>query len=220
MWKVTEMHTVNRIPIFTTDIFKIKLSNHSKIKKYLMDNVYPGFLKHGPNDVIQNVYTDSSVFKQTSVKVPWKMLSKFYEDDIWKILETIGVTEDKWTINLGCWYGFTTESLAEFVHDHSGGPSNNQFGAVHYVTLDEDTSGTVFVDPCAKQIKSALPTNSPKLCPDYFAPMKRAPAVNEGDLIMFPAWLDHHVPKHTNGKLRVVVVMNIKIRSDNNSSYE
>jgi hypothetical protein len=207
------MIVVDRIPIFSTDIFKIKLSNHNKIKKYLMDNVYPGFLKDGPNDPVQNVYTDSSVFKQSSIKVPWKMLSKFYEDDVWEVLKTIGVTKDDWSLDLGCWYGFTTESLSEFVHDHSGGPNNYQFGAVHYVTLDTESSGTVFVDPCSKQIKSALPTNSPSLCPDYFAPTKRAPAVQEGDFIMFPAWLDHHVPKHTNGTLRVVVVMNIMIRT-------
>jgi hypothetical protein len=200
---------IDNIPIFTTNIFKFKVSNHDKIKKYLMDNVYPRFLKDPVTDPLSNMYTD---YCPGAAKVPWAMLSKFYEDDIKTFLESTGLDfSQSWSFNFACWYGFTTHSIAEFVHDHTGGPATIQWSGVHYVVLDEGAHGTIFCDPCARLKKSVSPTKNKHYLPAMYYPSKQTPSVSEGDMVIFPSWVDHHTPRHETGKLRVVVAMNIML---------
>jgi Putative 2OG-Fe(II) oxygenase len=200
---------IDSIPIFTTNVFKFKASNHDKIKKYLMDNVYQNFLNEPANDVLANIYTD---YCPGAVKVPWAMLSKFYEVDVKKFLESTGVDfNDGWTFKFTCWYGFTTNTTSEFVHDHTGGPKTIQWSAVHYVVLD-DAYGTIFCDPCARQKKSVIPTKNKNYVPSIYYPNKQMPTVEESDVIVFPSWVEHHTPRHETGTLRVVVAMNIMLR--------
>ena len=51
------MINIEIIPLFSVDVLRIKATNHDKIKKYIMDNVFPHFEKRGPNDPIQNTFS-------------------------------------------------------------------------------------------------------------------------------------------------------------------
>jgi ectoine hydroxylase-related dioxygenase (phytanoyl-CoA dioxygenase family) len=148
------------------------------------------------------------------------IISKFYEDDIREFLEFTGIDFSKgWTFKVTCWYGMMTNSTSQFPHDHTGGPRTIQWSAVHYVTLDNENSGTVFLNPNARMIKSVIPTKNKNELPEMYWPDKKQMLVEEGDLLLFPSWLDHHTPAHTTGNLRVVVAMNVMLTYDNKEGY-
>lgn len=203
---------ITPVEIFSVPMAKMKARNQDKIKKYLMENVYPYFEKNGPNDKITNAYTD---YVPGAVKAPWKMLSKFYEDDISEFLEYTGIDFSLgWTWKSTHWYGMMHTSNSQFVHDHTGGPTTIQWSAVHYVVLKEKTPGTVFVNPNSRMMKSVIPTKNRNYLPAMYYPTEKEILVEEGDIVFFPSWLDHHTPDHTNGDLRVVAPMNIMMKFD------
>ena len=39
--------------------------------------------------------------------------------------------------------------------------------------------------------------------------------VEEGDIVLFPSWMDHSAPKHTSNSLRIVNAVNIMMRLKN-----
>lgn len=206
------MTDVIEIPLFPVPLFKLKVTNHTKIKKYLMDNIYPHFLKNGVNDTAANVYTD---YIPGAVKAPWAMLSKFYDKDITEFLKTTGIDFNKgWSYDLTCWYGMMTDTNNTLVHDHTGGPSNIQWSGVHYIELDtSNTNGTIFLNPNARMMKGVVPTKDTTKLPDLYRPYDKQCTVEDGDLVLFPSWLDHRTPDYS-GALRVVVAMNIMLKLD------
>jgi len=182
-----------------------------------MDNVYPQYIKDGINDKLTNAYTD---YVPGAAKVPWMILTKFYEDDVKEFLKHTGIDFDQgWTYKITCWYGMMHNSTSQFVHDHTGGPKTIQWSAVHYIELDNENSGTVFLNPNARMMKNVIPTKNRNHLPTMYYPIEEQILVEEGDVVFFPAWLDHHTPLHTTGNLRIVVAMNIMLTFDNVEGY-
>jgi uncharacterized protein (TIGR02466 family) len=205
------------IPLFPVNLVKLKMRNHSKIKKYLMDTVYPQYVRDGVNDKLTNAYTD---YVPGAAKVPWMMLTKFYDEDVKEFLKHTGIDFDQgWSYKITCWYGMMHNSTSQFVHDHTGGPKTIQWSAVHYVVLDDKNSGTVFLNPNARMMKSVIPTKNRNHLPAMYYPIEEQVLVEEGDMVFFPAWLDHHTPAHTTDNLRAVVAMNIMLTFDNVEGY-
>jgi uncharacterized protein (TIGR02466 family) len=209
------MSNVTPISLFPIDVYKIKVTEHEKIKKYLMDHVHPHFVKHGANDRIQNTLTDYG-FTADAAYCHWPFLLDLYKPDIMKILTSIGFNFKKhpWQVKMKGWYNMCTSNTATFVHDHTGGPTTIQFSAVHYVKLGDDNNATVFKNPNGKNIKATTPTKNFDYLPDYFINFQRMPEVEEGDLILFPSWLDHYVPNYNAGNLRITTALNIMMRVD------
>lgn len=205
--------TVEAITLFKTELYKTKFKGHDVVKNYLMSHIYPKFLEDGPNDSVQNIYTD---YYPGAKQCHWNLFIKHYESACKEILEKIDINfKDPWKIIIKPWYNFTTYNDKEFLHDHVGGPSTIQFSAVHFVVFDNNCQGTVFENPSYQYIKSIAPTKNVDHLPLYFREHKRIPIVEEGDFILFPSWLRHHVPPHTSNTLRITVAMNIILRIDN-----
>jgi hypothetical protein len=204
--------SVETINLFPIQIFKKRCSNHDTIKKYMLDMVYNDFIKKGPNDQRQNTYTD---YLENATFVHWPYLYSLYESDIKSMLSNIGFNVSNIKLLLNGWYVFTEHSEAMFVHDHTGGPSTIQFAVVHYVNLEKDSKGTAFQNPWSRKMKSTTPTKDLQLLPNYYLNFSSCPEVEEGDIVMFPAWLDHNVPMHTNNTLRVTNALNVVVRLDN-----
>lgn len=209
--------SITPLPLFPVNLAKIKMRNHDKIKKYLMDNIYPHYLRDGVNDKKSNAYTD---YLPGAIKAPWKMLSQFYEDDIHEFLEYTGIDFSLgWTYKVTCWYGMMNNTTAKFVHDHTGGPTTIQWSGVHYVVMEDSAPGTVFLNPNSRMMKAAIPTKNRNYLPEMYYPVEQSIVVEEGDMVFFPAWLDHHTPEHTSGGLRIVVPVNIMLHFDNVEGY-
>lgn len=205
--------TVIDMPLFAVPVFKFKATNHETIKKYMIDHVYPHFVKNGVNDKAAQAYTD---YVPGAVKVPWNMLEKFYYDDVQNFLEHTGIDFSLgWKFKIRCWYALMTNTSSQFVHDHTGGPKTIQWSMVHYVKVDNpDSAGTVFMNPNIRMIKSVTPTKNRNLLPEMYLPPPVSPVVSEGDVVVFPSWLDHHTPAHTDGSLRIVVPLNVMLSID------
>lgn len=211
----SQMTKVTELNLFPIPLYKIRVTNHEKIKKYLMDHVYPVYVKRGPNDPIQNTFTDYG-FTADAAFCNWDYLNKLYKDDFIDLLQATGINLAKhpWQIKLKGWYNFTNQNTAQFLHDHTGGPSLITFSAVHYVVLSDNSLPTVFKNPSMKYIRSVTPTKNLDYLPSYFFNFDNIPDCVEGDMIMFPSWLDHYVPQHINGNLRVTTAFNIMMRVD------
>jgi hypothetical protein len=204
--------SVESIDLFPIQIFKKRCSNHDTIKKYMIDMVYQDFINKGPNDKRQNAYTD---YVEGATFIHWPYLYSLYESDIKSMLAAVGFSIPNIKISLKGWYMFTEHSESMLVHDHTGGPSTIQFAVVHYINLEKDSKGTVFHNPWARSMKATTPTKDIKLIPNYYLNFNNCPDVVEGDIVMFPAWLDHNVPMHDNNTLRVTNALNVTVRLDN-----
>jgi hypothetical protein len=206
------MSEVEKIDIFPVTIFKIKSRNHEIIKKYMIDKVYDRFVKDGCNDEWQQTYTD---YVPGAAMVHWPYLFDLYQPDVEEILKAIGMQSHvKWDVRLTGWYNFTTHCEKNFIHDHMGGPSVINLAMVHYVSLEKDTHGTVFQNPNMKLMKASCPTKDLTKLPSYWTGFNICPDVEEGDIVIFPSWLDHCIPAHTNGTLRITNAVNIILRAE------
>lgn len=205
--------TIESINLFPIKICKTKCDQHDKIKKHILDNVYKSFCEHGPNNDQLNSYSD---YLPGGAMVHWPYLINLYMPTIKKLLVEMGIADvDKWSIRVAGWYNISTKMESTFFHDHTGGPSTIQFSIVHYVSLSKTAEGTVFQNPNLKQIKATVPTKDLKLVPGYFLNYYETPDVEEGDMIIFPAWIDHSMPVHTDDSLRITNAMNVMLRIDN-----
>lgn len=200
------------INLFPVTLLKKQASNHEVIKKYMLDMVYDDFVKFGPNDKIQGTYTD---YVNGATMVHWPYLYQLYQKDVEDFLKELGFKEtDKWDISLKGWYNFST-SNSPMMHDHMGGPNVINFAIVHYVVLDDTANGTFFQNPNLKLIKASSPTKDLTFLPTYFQSHFECPDVSEGDIVMFPAWLDHSPGVH-NGSLRAVNALNVSVKIKDN----
>lgn len=209
------MNQIEKIPLFSIDLLKIPATNHDKIKKHIMDLVYPHYVKNGPNDPIQNTYTDYGMTHDAAF-CHWPYLYKLYDQDIRSCIEACGfdLKKHSWQIKMKGWYNLTNQNTKEFIHDHMGGPKTIQFSAVHYVSLENKSWPTAFKNPMQKLIKATIPTKNMDYLPSYFYNFDRMPEATEGDIVFFPSWIDHYVPAHTNGTLRITNALNIMMRAD------
>lgn len=197
--------------IFPVTLIKTKVEKNDLIKEFLLKHVLEHFELTGPNDKTNNTYTD---YLPGAAQVYWPFLYNIYKPVIISMLKTINVITHNYDLKLTGWYVFAKSTSSTFVHDHVGGPSTVSFSCVHYVNLKDDSMGTVFQNPAMKLIKSTSPTKNLNRLPEYFKNYYHTPIVEEGDIVMFPSWLDHFIPPHNNNTLRITVPLNVILRLD------
>jgi hypothetical protein len=208
---------IETINLFPLKICKTRCINHEIIKKYMIDNVYDHFCQVGPNDDQLRNYTD---YLPGAKFVHWHYLINLYMDCIKRLLTEIGINDiNSWSIKVTGWYNVSTHLETPSFHDHTGGPNTIQFSVVHYVCLSEDSKGTVFQNPNIKQIKATVPTKDLKILPSYFLNFHEIPSVKEGDMIIFPSWLDHSFPVHLDGSLRITNALNVMLKIDDKIGF-
>jgi uncharacterized protein (TIGR02466 family) len=116
------------------------------------------------------------------------------------------------SFNLDMWYNAYARDQYQEWHSHSGGLAD--FSAIHYLKFDKSLhSATGFRNPISKSrifssLKNAERIKSIKngLYTEVYYPN-----VKEGDLIIFPSWLEHICPPNRSNKLRVTVAFNIEL---------
>jgi uncharacterized protein (TIGR02466 family) len=103
----------------------------------------------------------------------------------------------------GMWANVNTPGYAHPVHAHS----NNFLSGVYYVTAPEGAGGLVFLDP-RKQHQVLVPTLA------QITPMNstaaRLPA-EEGQMILFPAWLEHYTEANQSAAPRISIAFNLML---------
>lgn len=202
---------INPFPIY---IYKMKATHHQEIKEYLIKHVYPKFKELGPNGGLQNIYTD--YLPGSGAMIHWPYIYDRYTDDVKLMLSEVGFNmKQPWDIRMKGWYNFTTNNDEEWAHDHMGGASNINYSFVHYVTVGDKDDGTIFLNPNYKLIRAAMPTKNVNFLPEIMFNDRYQVKVEEGDIVLFPSWLDHTAPKHTTDTLRITNAVNVMMRLTN-----
>lgn len=109
------------------------------------------------------------------------------------------------------WYNYYDDGEYQEIHDHLNSNiflKKAHFSCIHYLKYDSNVHvPTTFIDPI-EQVR----THSLEMESNHYGP-KYHPHVREGDLIMFPSYLQHFVQKSdpTPDSPRITVAFNLHV---------
>ena len=121
-----------------------------------------------------------------------------------KILEFLEVDHEGFEIT-GCWANLNPRGAWHKPHSHG----NNYLSGVYYVRAPEGADRITFHDPRI-QVEQISPRVLNRNAHNSNAHTLK---IQEGQLLMFPAWLAHSVPENSSDELRVSISFNIMFRS-------
>lgn len=196
------------IPIFPILLFKTKVKNHKKIKDLSFDIISKEYNKK--STTFDNPW-DSDVFTTFNSVVPeihWDEILSEYIDVIKEMQHELGAAG---TVHINnAWFNAYKTNQSHELHDHLPG----QFSAIHYIAYDASKHlPTVFVNPVRQLALSNSPnfnTNDPDSVPPTWVGQTSL-LVEEGDLVIFPSFLEHKVPKQKSDDIRIVLAFNFNI---------
>jgi hypothetical protein len=196
--------------LFQSPMYKFKASNHSYIKKHMMDTIYPSFLSDGFNSQDRKLY--SSYFPN-AVPIDQDFFIESYKSDILKFINKAGFSSNHtWEHRARFWYNIGVDGTYQEVHDHVGGPFPINYAGVHFVNFDKtEHQGTAFYHPMESMIRSLQPTSNENFRPDDFNNLIKFAEVEEGDIIIFPGYVPHSVMTQHSDIPRVTVSFNLSI---------
>jgi len=197
--------------VFPIPIFHTKATEHEKIKKYVMDEIYPVYEENGYNSKSCKVFSD--YFPGAPI-ADQDLLSNLYRDDIYDLLRTVGFSEElPWRVFPYFWYNITGEGGWQEQHDHISGPLPSQFSGIHYVKYDKDEHKPVeFENPLATLLRSMAPSSNKESLPEFFRALHAYPKdIEEGDIIIFPSYLKHAVNIQESTKDRISIAFNLGV---------
>lgn len=199
--------------LFTVPVYKTVSSKHKEIKEYVMNNIFPEFIKNGPND--QDRYIYSSYFPNAAI-LDKEFLDTMYKKDVDDFMVKAGYNKLKsWNRKIKYWYNIGVKGSYQEYHDHINGPLPVSFVGVHHIEFDpNEHMGTVFYNPLQGYLKSMQPTTIEKFLPDDYRDIQKTLDVSEGDLIIFPAYVGHSVMTQHSIKPRITIALNISIYED------
>jgi hypothetical protein len=208
---------IYKTPLFEVPMYKLKASRHAEIKQWMLDNVFSDFEKNGPNEPSRNLY--SSYFPGAP-KLDNSTFSNFYVKDINNFLDKAGFSKfHQWQTKLNFWYNLSLKGAYQEVHDHLGGPIPISYAAIHYVVFDKhEHVSTVFYNPLESILKSLQPTTTDQFRPNDYKGFQKILDVEEGDIVIVPAYVAHSVMKQISDKPRLTVAFNISVYEK--SAYE
>jgi|TARA_B100000035_G_C20821837_1_gene474594 uncharacterized protein (TIGR02466 family) len=127
---------------------------------------------------------------------PLKSLAEFIEGQIPMLCETMGFpTEGRKLLNL--WVNMNPKFAYNLVHVHT----EAKFSGVFYVNVNENSGDFAFVNPQFYKSETHTPTK-------YTCSEVRCKPQNN-KLLIFPAWIQHHVLANLSDDVRVSISFNI-----------
>lgn len=172
--------------------------------------------KNDYNEGINGLSTVYSDYFDGALKTNQPLLLDLYKPDIEALMSKVGFKQEvPWHYRGYFWYAITEKGGSQDTHDHTTGPSILTFCGIHYVEYDEeDHEAAYFINPQEQIMRATYPSEDPNLVPDYFKKLIKAPKVKQGEIIWFPAWLKHIVPRQKSDKRRIAIALNISIKHD------
>lgn len=190
----------------TTHISEVK--NHQLIKDVCMPYVEKAY-EENPSTFVDP--WDADVFTTFGKKIDldWGQILSQYLENIQEFAAGLGIAGNP--IITEAWLNAYKRNQNQEIHDHSPG----HFAAVHYLKYDiEEHLPTIFINP----YRQASISNKP----DFHDSIDNVPQtwvaqsflrVKEGDLVIFPAFLEHKVPRQQSDKMRVTLSFNFNFKT-------
>lgn len=160
-------------------------------------------------DAISDMRASNPEPQGRSCRAGWNSQDKLFEDALFAPLKAV-VMESLASI-LKEHYNITTDQKASIVawanvHDHGGFNTqhlhpNNTFSGTYYLRVPEGAGPIVFKDPRYASLMNPLGTAT-----------ESAILPKEGQLIIFPSWLEHRVELNQSQDARVSVAFNVALR--------
>ena len=201
------------IELFPVTIFKTQVENNYYLKELLV----PDILKDSINLSIPEDWTTHKIkssFGQKSDVI--ESNRKFLEREYIECMREIFDKEFDVEID-SIWYNVYTDGEYQEVHDHLGTPLKpSHFSFIHFLSFDKKNHRPPeFHDPLA-QIRNLSVELDRTRCGDVYVP-----DIKEGDLLMFPSYLQHCVPSGKSTLYpRITISFNIRVlKYGNDKSY-
>jgi len=192
------------IELFPVTVFQTQIKNNNLLKKVLIKDI----LNSAKNleipetwitDKILTSFTeDSNIIEKNKL-----LLENTYLDSISEIFDREVEVDIK-----KIWYNIYLNGEYQEEHDHLGGIFNQaHFSFIHFLCFDErDHKPPEFRDPLSQLRNLSIELDSNKWGEVY------VPKVREGDLLMFPSYLQHSVPAGNKTSYpRITLSFNISV---------
>ena len=185
------------VSLFPTYFWKLKVSNHKSIKERYLQSFIDGY-ENNIYDIAEGWVTHKC---HTSFEKS-KLMDRDICDEYASIFDSI--FNKQWTGNFDCWYSVYKNNEYQEWHDHM--PST--LSAIHFLNFKEEHKAPIFEDPL-KRLKSII--NRTALNKDLSSSFRYTPEVEEGDIIIFPSYLQHTVPAGKYNSHRVTISLNLNV---------
>lgn len=195
------------IELFPVTVFKSKIVNNDFLKEVLCEPI----LESSEDLVIPEDWTTDRIKTSFAGEPSGKEVLKNYKSLLEEhYIECISEFFDK-EFNFiidKIWYNIYTDGEYQEVHDHLGTSLNpTHFSLIHFLSFNKNEhKPPEFRDPISQLRMLSLEFDNNK-CGEVYVP-----DVEEGDLLMFPCYLQHCVPpvKRTNYP-RITISFNIRV---------
>ena len=185
------------VSLFPTYFWKLKVSNHESIKSRYLQSFIDGY-ENNIYDIPEGWVTHKC---HTSFNES-KLMDRDICDEYASIFDSI--FNKKWTGNFECWYQVYKNDEYQEWHDHM--PST--LSAIHFLNFKEEHKAPMFQDPI-RNLKATM--NHAGLNERMLETDKYTPEVEEGDIIIFPSYLQHTVPAGKYNSHRVTIALNLNV---------
>lgn len=200
-----------RKSLFPVSIFHTNIRENNSLKERYLPRILDNYGKRSI-DIPSgwdtgNVYTsfdndgiNQSIFDEVIVRTYFEYIKKFFDKEVeFDIVDL--------------WFNCYENGEYQEQHNHLNYDIFNStvahFACIHYLRFDPKVhQSAVFVDPI-----NELRFNTLEMTSNHYV-SKYVPQVNEGDIIMFPNYLEHFVKQTppTEGNPRVTISFNISVK--------
>ena len=195
--------------IFPVTIYKTRIEDNDFLKEKIVSGVEKALPELDPpedwaTDNLKTSFEGEPKGKEVLVGKNNVLLKKYYSDAISEIFDK----EITWEIVDDIWYNYYEKGSYQELHEHIADPFQKiHFSCIHYLSYDRGIhTPAEFQDPI-----SAIRAHSLTLDKDFVGDFY-IPQVKEGDLIMFPTYLQHRVlPQKLSDIPRITLSFNFRL---------
>jgi uncharacterized protein (TIGR02466 family) len=199
--------------IFSPFYYKSKVTDHEKIKTSLIDHIQTQHTKN-PNNQPESwsckVHTTQSKFdlKLFSIK-------EFYQKDVIKFIDDLKVPASIEVSISDIWFNAYKKGQWQESHHHYGKQSV-YFSAVHFLKYDKELHPPLIFNNMNRLLFT--PCNIGRSTSLDYWDLDKVVDVEEGDVIIFPSFIEHQVNVQESDELRSTISFNIELKYNESNS--
>ena len=195
--------------IFPLTIYHTSVRDNDYLKELLVPEIEKAIPelnipKHWATNNLRTSFESEPKGKEVFTKENNSILTDYYSEAVTELFDK----EVAWEIVNGIWYNYYEKDSYQELHEHIADPFEKiHFSCVHYLSYDKEVhTATEFRDPISS-IRAHSLTLERDFVGNYFIPQ-----VEEGDLIMFPAYLEHRIfPQKVSNTPRITLSFNFMV---------